>query len=330
MNKSVDKILAIQYFGGRCTPEEAALVEAWLKTEENSRQMEQWIWEDWQETSGHMPADVEARLRAKLETGIKPSPSTLVIKPRKWYYRVAVAATLALLVVCAFFYKTGLLTGKQGAYSLAYRDSICNEGTRPVKTVLPDGSLVWLNSGARVYIAADFGKTTRRVKVTGEVFFDIKADKTHPFYTTAGEVTAQVLGTAYNVEAYPGEKEVRISLLRGKLAVHAKDTACILAPGQVALYAHASGRMETAHFMIADPAAWITGKIVLNKIPLPEALNRLSRLYHVPIHYNYKEIQTQYIAGEFDKDTLPAVLRSVLFVHNLKFSTTKEGGYTIY
>ncbi|KAA2243360.1 DUF4974 domain-containing protein [Chitinophaga agrisoli] len=330
MNNSVDKILAVRYFGGECTAEETALVEEWLKHEENSRQMQVWLWEDWQETSGRMPEDMAQRLKTRLGDNIQAANPLRLAARRKWFYRVAVAATLAILVACTFFFRVGLFNGAKGGSALAYQDSISNEGLRPYKATLPDGSTVWLNSGAHVYIARDFGKKERRVKLTGEAFFDIKQDNAHPFYTTAGAVTTQVLGTAYNVEAYPGEEEVRVSLLNGKVAIHAADTTCILTPGQVALYTHASGSMTVGNFITADPAAWVTGKIVLNKIPLPEALNRLSHLYHVPIHYDYKLIQDKYIAGEFDRDTLPVVLRSVLFVHNLKFSHTKDGGYTIY
>lgn len=299
-------------------------MEDWLKEEAHRQQLQAWLWEDWQETSGSMPGDMAQRLRVKLN--ISTGTPVRSSHRGKWYYRVAVAATVSVLIAATFFFGPG----RRNNAVVAYTDSICNKGERPIQALLSDGSTVWLNSGARVYIARNFGQKERRVRVTGEAFFEIKQDVSHPFYTEAAGITAQVLGTTYNVEAYPAEKEVRISLLSGKVAVHSTDTACVLAPGQIAFYARNSGSMTISSFANANPAAWIAGKIVLNKIPLPEALDRLSSLYHVPIHYDHKLIQQKNIAGEFDRDTLPVVLKAVLFVHNLKFSAAKDGGYEIH
>ena len=328
MPTSVNKSLILQYFGGLCTPEEASLVEQWLKQEGNERQMQEWLWEDWQVTSGKIPAEASLRVKTKIDEQITFRPAVSI--KRKIYYSAAAAAILAIVIAGYLLLQQGHSRERAGKYEVVYRDSILNKGDRPYKATLADGSTVWLNTGAVVYIADGFGKTERRVKVNGEAYFEIRQDVAHPFYTEAGNITTHVLGTAYDIEAYPTEKEVRVSLLQGRVAVRSADTTCMLSPGQMLSYTRQSGSMVVGSVATSDPSAWIRGKIVLNKIALPEALDRLTRLYHIPIQYNYGLIKEKVITGEFDRDALPVVLQSILFVHNLKFSVMRNGGYRIY
>lgn len=210
-----------------------------------------------------------------------------------------------------------------------YSDSIYNKEQTPFKTVLPDGSTVWLNTDAVLYIAADFGTTTRRVKLKGEAFFDIQPNAKQPFYTATGNLTTQVLGTTYNVEAYPSENEIHISLISGSVAVHAADTGCVLKPGERVSYTGNAAAMRVTAVATADPSAWVKGKIVLNRIALPEALERLSRLYRTSIVYDRDHMKGKYITGEFDRDALPEVLQSMLFVHNLQYRQLTNGTYQV-
>jgi ferric-dicitrate binding protein FerR (iron transport regulator) len=329
MNHPVDKLLIIRYFGGLCTPAETVWVEEWLQQAEHETLMQQWLWEDWQETLGNMPEETATRLKEKLaaQTGRR---SPVVRMRRSVFYRVAAAVVLAVVVAGGLLLshqRTAMMAGRQ---EIVYRDSILNKDRMPFKATLADGSTVWLNTDAVVYIAADFGKTTRRVKVKGEAFFDIQPNASQPFYTEAGGITTQVLGTAYTIEAYPSEQEIHVSLLSGSVAVHSADTTCLLRPGEMVSYTRQSGTMQAGVVATADPSAWIKGKIVLNKIALPEALDRLSRLYHTSIQYDRERVKDKYITGEFDRDSLPEVLQSMLFVHNLQYQPLTNGGYQVH
>ena len=167
-----------------------------------------------------------------------------------------------------------------------------------MKAALPDGSTVWLNANTVVAIADNFNRSDRRVRVTGEAFFDIKPDPARPFFAESGSRITRVLGTSFTIEAYPTEKETRISLISGKvavgpakvadaatkvtdapakLAVGSADSSCTLIPGQMAAYANQRSSM-TISTLTLNPAAWINGKIILNKLALPEALDKIERI----------------------------------------------------
>lgn len=317
MNRS----LAIKYFDGLATPQETALVEEWLQSPENQRQMEQWLWEDWQAADGKMPRETVRRMQNTLHRNIRP-------RVIPWKKTLSAAAAALVMIITGFILWYHKPTAPNTT-QIAFTDSIVNNTGIPVKATLPDSSIVWLNSNAVVTIAAGFGRHDRHVQVSGEAFFDIKPDPARPFLAGSGPLTISVLGTSFIIEAYPTEKETRVSLISGKVAVSSTDTSCTLAPGQMAAYVN-QGRTMSISTLTLDPAAWIHGKIILNKLALPEALDRLSRWYRVPIRYDREQIKKMVITGEFDRDTLSEVLHSVLFVHNLQFRDMGRDGYRIF
>ncbi|HVW59306.1 MAG TPA: FecR domain-containing protein [Puia sp.] len=318
MNRS----LAIKYFGGKATPEEAALMEEWLQSPENQRRMEQWLWEDWQTTGGAMPRETVRRMQNNLHRNIR--------QPRviPWKKALSAAAAVLIIVVTGALLRSRKPTASVTA-QIVFADSLVNSTGTPVKATLPDSSIVWLNANTVVAIADGFGRRDRRVRVSGEAYFDIKTDPARPFLAGSGPLTTSVLGTTFTIEAYPAEKEIRVSLISGKVAVGSTNTSCTLIPGQMATYA-SQGRTVSISSLTLDPAAWIHGKIILNRLALPEALDRLSRCYHIPIRYDPEQLQKMVITGEFDRDSLSEVLRSVLFVHNLRFRDMGNDGYRIF
>src|SRR5690606_27213140 len=74
------------------------------------------------------------------------------------------------------------------------------------KILLIDGTEIWLNSGSSLTYPAAFSDKERRVKLTGEGYFEVAHDATKPFYVETDEgPLIRVLGTSFNVSAYKGE-----------------------------------------------------------------------------------------------------------------------------
>ena len=86
------------------------------------------------------------------------------------------------------------------------------------KLVLPDGSMVWLNAGSKITYGSNFGTLNRNIQLTGEAFFDVKKSNI-PFIIHTSAVQIKVLGTAFDVKAYPTEHTIETSLIRGKVEV---------------------------------------------------------------------------------------------------------------
>jgi transmembrane sensor len=90
---------------------------------------------------------------------------------------------------------------------------------------LPDGSSVWLNSSSSLTYDKNFGKSIREVNLVGEAFFDVAKDSSHPFIIHTAVVDVRVLGTAFNVMAYPNDANTVTSIIRGKVEVTVKNRA---------------------------------------------------------------------------------------------------------
>ena len=88
---------------------------------------------------------------------------------------------------------------------------------------LPDGSTVWLNASSNLTYDKNFGNSLREVNLTGEAFFDVVKDASHPFIIHTKVIDVKVLGTQFNVKAYPNDAYTEASLIRGSVEVTIKN-----------------------------------------------------------------------------------------------------------
>src|SRR5690606_8328137 len=100
------------------------------------------------------------------------------------------------------------------------------------QVLLPDSSRVWMNALSTLSYPADFGNHRRDVEISGEVYFEVRRDPVKPFLVKTGELSVQVLGTQFLLNAYEEEPEIRVSLLTGRVAVQQWDKTGILKPGE--------------------------------------------------------------------------------------------------
>ncbi len=195
---------------------------------------------------------------------------------------------------------------------------------------MQDGTILWLQPSSVLYVSSDYGHATRRIRLKGEAYFDIASDAQRPFSVELDGVVTQVLGTSFAAEAWPFESEVRISLLTGKIAVQSVTDTLLLTPGETVAWGKSTMELTRLKTVDNDPSAWTRGSIVLNQVPLTEALDRLGRMYGKVIYYDEKKLKGKRIAGEFEKQDLAGILNAVLFVHHLQYSISNNGTYTIY
>ncbi len=111
-------------------------------------------------------------------------------------------------------------------------------GSRSVVT-LSDGTRVWLNAGSRLIYPSKFVDKSREVFLVGEAFFDVKENKNQPFVVKTIDVQVEVLGTRFNVMAYPEDFAVQTVLEEGSVEIKSngagrKEKGLTLEPGHMA------------------------------------------------------------------------------------------------
>ncbi len=151
---------------------------------------------------------------------------------------------------------------------------------------LPDGSRVWLNSDSQISFPSDFSGAERAVQIRGEAFLEVAHDAQHPFIVDAGGGRIRVLGTRFNVSAYPEEGHVVTTLVEGSVEFRAPGGRAVLSPGEQSLWNRRDERFETRKVDIALYTSWVEGVFEFESMPMRQIALQLARWYDVEITFD--------------------------------------------
>ena len=192
--------------------------------------------------------------------------------------------------------------------------------------ILPDQTEIMLNRYSSLTYPERFRGKDRKVQLQGEAYFEVSKDAAHPFKVEAGAIMVQVLGTHFNVDAYPEDTQVKTTLLEGSVAVSliGKAEEClILSPNESAVY-NKDKKSLTLHSEknAAQEIAWRNGTLLFKSTPLQEIVRELSNAFHTDIRIEGTDLQNYHMTATFsDGETLEEILS--LLCRNQKFEYTK-------
>ncbi len=149
---------------------------------------------------------------------------------------------------------------------------------------LSEGSRVWLNADSKLTYPVAFTGDERRVKLSGEAFFEISKDAAKPFYVETGNGNViKVTGTKFNVSSYPDDLLETTSLLEGAVSVTASGTTKLLHPGQQATVAFRDKKLTVAEANVNASIFWTRNYFYFNHASLSEVMRQISRWYDVDV-----------------------------------------------
>jgi transmembrane sensor len=182
------------------------------------------------------------------------------------------------------------------------------------KITLPDGSLAELNANSSIRFPSAFKESDRTVEIEGEVFFDIKENSNQPFIVKTADQSIQVLGTQFNVNAYPDEKFMETTLLSGSVRVSILDYNYKLEPAQQTQFNKSTQLTKVLHNVDVDGImAWKNGLFYSSSKDIYEIARQLERWYDVRIEIKRGK-RSPTFTGSISKD-LP--LEKVLEIFEL-------------
>jgi transmembrane sensor len=255
---------------------------------------------------------------------------------RKHIWWMAAASLIFATVISGYFVnKNNINRQPQRATALA-----TNYGKR-LHTVLPDGSVVWLNGGSTISYTQNLNSNGKREAVlNGEAFFDVKHDAKHPFIVYAGKLRIEVLGTAFNVKAYQSDAFMETTLVRGKVEILNDANA----GGDIVLYPNQKVTINTRYFsskkidlvsagkvvadsaadkpdisaakpaMIADniaETAWLDNKLSFKKEDFVDLAKQLERWYDIKIVFDNDTYLQKHFTGTFSNQGIDEVMRAL-------------------
>jgi len=190
---------------------------------------------------------------------------------------------------------------------------------------LPDGSTVKMNASTRIEYPEHFAADIRKVKLSGEAFFEVTRDTLHPFIIETVNASVEVLGTSFNVSAYPEAGLVEVNVKTGKVKLtqlaegNSTSKSAILPAGERGWLDVVNGKMGQDMIVTPNYSAWITKEIIFQRTPLTEAFSILENTYHVKIKMENPEIGKIPYTANFANQELDYITDVLARTHQLKF-----------
>lgn len=147
--------------------------------------------------------------------------------------------------------------------------------------VLSDGTVVLLNADSKITFPTRFAGENRTVKLVGEAYFKVSKNKHRPFIVETGNLYTKVLGTEFNLKAYP-HSDVNVTLIKGSVAVNAEGKEVMLKPGENAEYSEDKD-IEVTTVDTEGYIQWKDGYFYFDNVPLIDVVRDLGRWYNVNI-----------------------------------------------
>lgn len=311
---------------GKATLAEQEELRTWLASDPNHQEEYQTQQRLWQLTT---PAPAKAvntdkawqKVQASLQQVQVPNqPETKVIPMFRSVRRLA--ASVALLVGLA-----GLI---QHNYFSQHETTIAAGNTQKL-VVLPDSSHVWLNKGSMLTYADDFNGKTREVQLQGEAFFDVHRNPERPFLINTGESQVKVLGTSFNLRAYPQEKQIELAVATGKVSFTATEgtATALVTPGYAASLNLSSKAIAKQRLNDQNAWAWQSGRLQFASQPLKEVVPDLERYYGVDLQLQNTQMGECRFTGNFQKAKLEEVLQVLAATLQLKYQKQEKQKYIL-
>ena len=198
--------------------------------------------------------------------------------------------------------------------------------------LLADGTKVWLNAGSRLAFPTRFTNETREVYLEGEACFKVTKNKSQPFIVNANDLGIKVLGTHFNVAAYPGDKSIETILVEGSVALSKKKSfgvsskSVVLKPLQKATFSKDEKEITVSDEPDANIyIAWTEGWFTFSQQSLEQVFTKLERFYNVEIKVPGNFPSNEKITGKLDlKDSLEEVLKVLSDVAKINYRITND------
>jgi ferric-dicitrate binding protein FerR (iron transport regulator) len=213
--------------------------------------------------------------------------------------------------------------------SLVYHDQPAGEGTDLLYNTmstprggqyhltLADGTKVWLNSASSIKYPTAFAGNERKVELTGEAYFEVAHNAAKPFRIISNGQMVEVLGTHFNINAYPDENEIKTTLLQGSVKINAAEKSYLLKPGEQSTLRN--GNVNIAAVDINEAVGWKNGVFYFNDASIESVMRQLSRWYDVDVKYE-GQIKERKFSGEISRSVNASQILDALSFKKIHYS----------
>ncbi|CAL1519502.1 FecR domain-containing protein [Chitinophaga sp. MM2321] len=211
---------------------------------------------------------------------------------------------------------------QHGQETMAYNTLATPRGGQ-YEVLLQDGTRAFLNAASSIRFPVSFTGNERIVEMTGEVYFEVAKNAAKPFIVKAGDMQVHVLGTHFNIMAYPEEDCIRTTLAEGAVAVSRGTAIKTLQPGQQAVLQHNDTGFEIHPADVEQEMAWKDGRFIFND-NIKGIMRQIERWYDVRVSYEGNISSKAFIGDISRKEDLTAVLKMLEMTGKIHFKTVNN------
>lgn len=320
---------------GKADDEAEAVIRKWLAEDPLNKRILSYL----MNTSFASEVDESEETREKIYSKILERirdhelPDKQVLHPeiragkqrKQLFLRFASAAAVLLVLVLGGIF---LMTRGEKSESVIVHGNL-NE---VVDVTLADGSLVSLNAASTLSYPETFNRSERRVKLSGEAFFNVTRNERKPFVVELGNAEVRVLGTRFNVKGYESEEKIIATLLEGSVQFTCGDNGnqLLLQPNQQAVYDRHSGTLTLHQVEAPLFSAWKEGGIYFDNVDLNEIARILERTFGLPVVNETTGMGGQHFSGMFEKDSGLLQILDMLKRHRAFDYEKKNGAIRLF
>lgn len=342
---------------GYITPKELEELFGLLKDTESQREVEELMSEEWEKPAEYQGTKSAEELLAQLHSRMKGEfkPAAPDIQPRSISNRFRSFMRYAAILIFALgiiWIVERLFYSKQVVPQVEATNEISVPYGSKSRVVLPDGTIVNLNSGSKIKYASNF-ETNRNVYMEGEAFFTVKKDTKHPFSVQTSKITIRVLGTVFNVKSYPEENTIETTLVSGSVQILEKDNItkgnlkeiALLKPNQKAVFyknapeskekdqisQNTSDTIQLNSYLTIEEGiktnlytAWKDNQLVFNNEKFEDIIPKLERWYNVVIDNQYRELNDSRLTGKFDEEPIDQAIKALQIIAQFHYTINKN------
>lgn len=325
-------ILLVKKKCGEATTAELSELEILLSNENSNRYSKEIIDRLWEKPLASLPEiDMNENSWNRIQRKINYPSGKLI-----WFNKLSKKwiAAASIILVCGASLLLLQNKSQQAQNELVSPKSFNAISTRPsskTKIQLPDGTQVWLNANSQiVYNTENFGTKEREVNLTGEAFFDVVHNADVPFIIHAENVNITVKGTAFNVKAYPKQKNIETTLIRGLIEITTtqdperkiivKPNEKIIIPFEPIMEAknvkpdssenslYTISRLQKNEKQVLSETVWMKDKLEFDNETFNDLTPQFESWFSVNIHFGDETIKQKRFSGVIEKETLQQTL----------------------
>ncbi|WP_321373182.1 FecR domain-containing protein [uncultured Draconibacterium sp.] len=220
------------------------------------------------------------------------------------------AILIVVLGIPLFFYLNKQTETTIPAPILKYTSVVADNG-QTSKIILPDSSVVWLNSGTKLTYNNAYSFNNRDLVLEGQAYFSVNRNELIPLTVACSDIKVKVLGTKFDVEAYPNESKINVVLESGVVELQHNQADAFnlkMEPGERAQY-----NLETQKFLVdkvetEDFTNWKEGYLIFRDSPMSEVVEKLERKFNIDIVIKNTRRENSKFNAKFKDEKLPEIL----------------------